>query len=254
MIRAERFHMITNLSNEVDIITLEHLAERLNVSIATVRRDVEELCAQGIVEKTRGGIIFCNKTKNTEPSLQLRQLLNTEEKKRIAQAAFRHIREHSYYLFDSGSTIHELLKLIPTQFPLSIVTYDLTFLPELNALECADVLILGGQLRRGQMACHGSYAENYLDQLNAHIAFLGADAVDLNKGIMGFHAGEVPLKQKMIANADQTILLCDHSKFYNRGFISIHGLKGIDRIITDSGTDAGILQSLRDSGIEVEVV
>ena len=45
MIRAERFHMITNLSNEVDIITLEHLAERLNVSIATVRRDVEELCA-----------------------------------------------------------------------------------------------------------------------------------------------------------------------------------------------------------------
>ncbi len=254
MIRAERFQMITNLSNEVDIITLEHLAERLNVSIATVRRDVEELCAQGIVEKTRGGIIFCNKTKNKEPSLQLRQLLNTGEKKRIAQAAFRHIRENSFYMFDSGSTVHELLKLIPTQFPLSIVTYDLTFLPELNALENADVFILGGQLRRGKMACHGIYAENYLDQLNANIAFLGADSVDLHKGIMGFNASEVPLKQKMIANADQTILLCDHSKFYNRGFISVHGLKEIDRVITDTGTDAGILQSLREAGIEVEVV
>lgn len=48
MIRAERFNLITNLSNEKDVITLEELAERLNVSVATVRRDVEELCAQGI--------------------------------------------------------------------------------------------------------------------------------------------------------------------------------------------------------------
>ena len=57
MIRAERFNLITNLSNEKDVITLEELAERLNVSVATVRRDVEELCGQGIVDKTRGGII-----------------------------------------------------------------------------------------------------------------------------------------------------------------------------------------------------
>lgn len=73
MIRAERFNLITNLANEMDIITLDELAERLQVSVATVRRDVDELCSQGIVEKTRGGIIFCNKKTDSEPSLQLLQ-------------------------------------------------------------------------------------------------------------------------------------------------------------------------------------
>ncbi len=254
MIRAERFNLITNLANEMDIITLDELAERLQVSVATVRRDVDELCSQGIVEKTRGGIIFCNKKTDSEPSLQLRRVLNTEEKKRIAQAAFRYIEPNSYYMFDSGSTVHELLKLVPVQYPISIVTYDLSFIPELNALENADVFILGGQLRRAQLACHGIFAEDYLDQMNAQIAFIGADSVDLHKGIMGFNTNDVPLKQKMIANSTHTILLCDHSKFDNHGFISIHGLKGIDLIITDSGTDPEIIRQLTDSGLKVEVV
>lgn len=108
-------------------------------------------------------------------------------------------------MFDSGSTVHELLKLIPLQYPISIVTYDLSFLQELNALENADVFILGGQLRRGQLACHGIFAEDYLDQMNAQIAFIGADSVDIHKGIMGFNTNDVPLKQKMIANSTRTI-------------------------------------------------
>ena len=71
---------------------------------------------------------------------------------------------------------------------------------------------------------------------------------------MGFNTNDVPLKQKMIANSSHTILLCDHSKFDKHGFISIHGLKGIDLIITDSGTDPSIIQHLKDSGLKVEVV
>ena len=170
MIRAERFNLITNLSNEKDVITLEELAERLNVSVATVRRDVEELCAQGIVDKTRGGIIFRNKKQDTEPSLQLRSYSNLEEKKRIAQAALRYVEPNSYYMFDSGSTVGQLIRLIPMDFPVSIVTYDLSYITDLNALKNADVFILGGKLRRGQMACHGPNAEQWLDQMNAEIA------------------------------------------------------------------------------------
>lgn len=135
MIRAERFNLITNLSNEKDVITLEELAERLNVSVATVRRDVEELCAQGIVDKTRGGIIFRNKKQDTEPSLQLRSYFNLEEKKRIAQAALRYVEPNSYYMFDSGSTVGQLIRLIPRDFPVSIVTYDLNYITDLNAHE-----------------------------------------------------------------------------------------------------------------------
>ena len=254
MIRAERFNLITNLSNEKDVITLEELAERLNVSVATVRRDVEELCGQGIVDKTRGGIIFRNKKQDTEPSLQLRSYSNLEEKKRIAQAALRYVEPNSYYMFDSGSTVGQLIRLIPRDFPVSIVTYDLNYITDLNALKNADVFILGGKLRQGQMACHGPNAEQWLDQMNAEIAFIGADSIDLNKGIMGYNTNDVPLKQKMIANSAKTILLCDHSKFESHGFISIHGFDKIDLIITDTGTDPEIIRKIREKGVDVEVV
>ncbi|MCI5481211.1 MAG: DeoR/GlpR family DNA-binding transcription regulator [Lachnospiraceae bacterium] len=254
MIRAERFNSIISLSNEMDIVTLEALAKRLGVSVATVRRDVEELAAQGLVEKTRGGIIFCSKKQDSEPSLQLRSHINQEEKRRIAQAAFEYIRPDSFYMFDSGSTVGALIRLIPKNYPISIVTYDLSYINDLNNLECADVFILGGKLRTGQMACHGTFAENYLDQMNAHIAFIGADSVDLQKGIMGFNTNDVNLKQKMINNSDKTILLCDHSKFENRGFISIHGLEGIDLLITDSGTDPEVIERFREAGLNIQVV
>lgn len=254
MIRAERFNLITSLADEMDIITLEELAERLNVSVATVRRDVDELCTQGIVQKTRGGIIFCNKKHSAEPSNQLRRLMNMDAKKRIAQAAFEFIKDNSYYLFDSGSTVHELIKLIPKNYHISIATYDLSFLPELNALENADVFILGGQLRRGYMACHGAYTESFLEQMSANVAFIGVDSVDLNKGIMGLNSYDVRLKQKMIDNSAHTILLCDHSKFDKHGFFNIHSFEGIDIIITDSETDPHIIETLKNKGLEVIVV
>lgn len=254
MIRAERFNIIAGLAEEMDVVTFEELAERLNVSVATARRDVDELAAQGIVEKTRGGIIFCSKKQESEPSTQLRNLINPEEKKRIAQAAFSYIEENALYFFDSGSTVHELIKLIPKSFPISIVTYDLNYLADLNTLEESDIFILGGQLRHGHLGCHGAYAENFLDQMNANVAFIGADSVDPTKGIMSFNSYDPRLKQKMIENSAYTILLCDHTKFEKHGFFSISTFDGIDLIITDSGTDPLVIQQLQSKGLRIEVV
>lgn len=254
MIRAERLNFITSLADEIDIIKLDELADQLDVSVATIRRDVEKLSHQGIVQKTRGGIIFCSKKQNPEPSNQLRRLTNMDEKRRIAQAAFRYLKNNSYYFFDSGSTAHELIKLIPKYYNISIVTYDLSFLPELNALENADVFILGGELRRGYNACHGAYTESLLERMSANVAFIGADSVDLNRGIMGLNSHDIRLKQMMIDNSSHTILLCDHSKFDNHGFFNIHSFDGIDLIITDSGANPQIVKTLKNKGIKVEVV
>ena len=90
--------------------------------------------------------------------------------------------------------------------------------------------------------------------MNAEIAFMGADSIDLNKGIMGYNTNDVPLKQRMIANSSKTILLCDHSKFESHGFISIQSFDKIDLIITDTGTNPEIIQKLQEKGVRVEVV
>ena len=71
---------------------------------------------------------------------------------------------------------------------------------------------------------------------------------------MGFNADDVTIKQKMIDSSEETILLCDHSKFSSKGYINIHSFDGIDRVITDEGTDPSIIRDLRKKGITVEVV
>ena len=254
MIRAERFKKIAEFSAQQDIVSLDRLAELLNVSVATVRRDVDELQEQGIIQKTRGGIIYIHQTEDKEPSLQYRQHVNLEEKRRIAEAALAHLVPNCFCMLDSGSTTQELIKVIPKDMLVTLVTYDLSHAKDLNELEKANIIFLGGQLRNGSMSCHGFYTEYIRDQMSAQIAFLGADSVDLDKGLMGFNTDDVTIKQKMIDSSEETILLCDHSKFSSKGYINIHSFDGIDRVITDEGTDPSIIRDLRKKGITVEVV
>lgn len=254
MIRAERHRRIMEIGREREVVTLEELADILSVSVATVRRDTDELCRQEMLEKTRGGIIVRSVNPNREPSLKLRSYLNMEEKERIAQAAAGYVENHTCCMLDSGSTVHELLKRIPAKYELSLVTYDMSFLAELAGLDHADVFFTGGQLRKEHLSCHGIFAEEMLNRIKADTAFIGADAVDLEKGIMGFNTNDIAMKQKMIENSAKVILLCDHSKFGNRGIFRIHGLEGIDLVITGKETPPEIIDRLKDSGMDVEVV
>ncbi len=254
MIGAERLNAIINLSKETDIVTLDELSLRLNVSKATIRRDVDKLVEQGHVLKTRGGIIFADKAESSEPTLFHRRVSYHEEKDRIARAALQFVRPNHSYMFDSGSTVGALIGLLPADSRISIVTYDLSYIPELNKLENADIIILGGLLRNGQMACHGDFAENYLMQLNGDVAFMGADSVDPAKGIMSYNTDDARLKREMIENSGKVILLCDHSKFQKRGFINVYHLEGIDLLITDNGIDPQVLEEIRSKGLEVMTV
>ena len=90
MIRAERFQMIAELGEKDSdgIITLEQLAEYLHVSMATVRRDVDELASRGVLQKTRGGVILqARETASLDPTYAMRLSVNMDEKNRIARAA-----------------------------------------------------------------------------------------------------------------------------------------------------------------------
>lgn len=254
MIRAERLNQISKLASEAGIVTIDALADELGVSKATVRRDINELCAEGIVEKTRGGIIFVDQNANIEPTYAMRFLTNTEEKQRIALAAREYITDGSYIMFDSGSTVLELAKVLPVMQHLSIVTYDLYIALELTSKEYVDLFMIGGMFRKRFFGFHGYFAENMIKELHANIAFIGADAVDLKNGIMGHNMNDVRLKQHMIDGSEKAILLCDHTKFETGAFIHISPLEKIDLIITGKETDEKYLRALRDMNIEVQIV
>lgn len=253
MLKAERIEIIKELSRENEIISWEKLQTHLNASKATVRRDIDELIRTGMVKKTRGGVIFCNDRNNTEPSNELRLHINPTAKGKIAATAVKLVHDRDFLMMDSGSTVLELVRHLPKSIQLGIVTYALPVALELDDNENADVYLIGGQLRKHFVACHGYLAEQMMSQFHAKICFLGADAVSVEDGISGYNTMDVSLKRIMIERSEKVILLVDHSKFTSKAFMDIAPIDAIDMIITDDETDEKYIESLREKNIEVIV-
>lgn len=164
--------MITELAdqNGDGIMTLEELAEYLHVSMATVRRDVDELASRGVLQKTRGGVILqAREAASLDPTYAMRLSVNMDEKNRIARAASAYIYEGDNIMFDSGSTVLELAKELPVRNHLGIITYDLYVALELVNKEYVDLLMIGGVFRRQYFGFHGHFAENAIRQMYAKV-------------------------------------------------------------------------------------
>lgn len=251
MIRAARIEKIKSLAKRQDIITWEELQRCLNVSKATVQRDADILCSANVLRKTRGGVIFIQEPDSRELSIAARETTNKEAKRQIAAAALEFVQKDSFVMMDSGSTVLELVRQIPSDTPLTAVTYALPTAVALDSKPNIEIYFTGGKLRKGFRACHGYFAENMLSQFHASVCFLGADAVSIANGISEHNMYDMRLKQIMIENSAKVILLADHSKFTNSAFIRVAPLEQVDVLITDAHLDKATLQEMDQYKIEV---
>ncbi|HML38662.1 MAG TPA: DeoR/GlpR family DNA-binding transcription regulator [Bacillota bacterium] len=251
MIRAERIEKIKNLAKRQDIITWEELQRCLNVSKATVQRDADILCNANVLRKTRGGVIFVQEPNSRELSNAAREITNKEAKRQIAAAALEFVHKDSFVMMDSGSTVLELVRQIPSDTPLTAITYSLDTAVALDSKPNIEIFFTGGKLRKDFRACHGYFAENMLSQFHASVCFLGADAVSLANGMSEHNMYDVRLKQIMIENSSKVILLADHSKFTSSAFIHVAPLDQVDVLITDAHLDEATLQEMGKCKIKV---
>jgi DeoR/GlpR family transcriptional regulator of sugar metabolism len=251
MIRAERIERIKSLAKRQDIVTWGELQRCLNVSKATAQRDADILCNASVLRKTRGGVIFIQEPDSRELSNEAREVTNKEAKQRIAAAALEFIQPESFVMMDSGSTVLELVRQIPSDTALTAITYSLSAATALDSKPNIEIYFAGGKLRKGFMACHGYFAENMLSQFHASVCFLGADAVNPVSGLSEHNMYDVRLKQIMIENSAKVVLLADHSKFTNSAFIHVAPLEQIDVLITDAHLDRATLQEMERCKVKV---
>lgn len=203
---------------------------------------------------TRGGAILNPQNMvSVEPPFHVRNDTHQEEKKRIALAAAKLVKEGETLLIGSGTTTYSLSKELASCKHLYIATNDLNSASALADSSDIDLLVLGGSLKNGHYT-YGYFTEEAISQIHADKVFLGVDAVDLNIGFMGFFIGEIETKKLMIKASRQFIVLCDHTKFESIAFANIGALELADLIITDTGLKPEILKSLQERGINVMTV
>ncbi|WP_423182901.1 DeoR/GlpR family DNA-binding transcription regulator [Arthrobacter sp. NyZ413] len=227
------------------------VAAELGVTNETVRKDLVALEQLGLLRRVHGGAVAAGRI-SYEPPISARTDF-ADEKARIARAALHHLPTDGAILLDAGSTTSKLAELLPRDRVIRVYTNSLPIAMSLADAPLLTVYTLGGRVRRDSAAEVDDWAARSLADINVDVAFLSATAVSLERGLTTPDASEAAVKRLMGASARRRILLADHSKFDRVSTCRHAELSEMDVVITDASIEPKLLQSMRSSGVYVEI-
>ncbi len=253
MLQAERRKYIIQHVKKNGKVVVEEIAQELNISPMTIRRDLKYLEDKQLIKRTHGGAVP-HDTLVKEIPYQQKTLKNMEEKKRIADYASTFIEEGYTVILDAGTTNMEIAKKITEMNNIKVITTDLIIGAFLSQFPKITVYCTGGMVQNVTRSCTGGEAKAFLEKVCADVAFIGASSIDVDKGVTCPTFEKAQLKRQMMLSAEQAILVTDHEKFGMKSMAKICSLNDLDLIITDECVDKGILEKILDDGIDVKVV
>ena len=162
--QSERLKIIKELINTKNIVSIEDLHKILNVSRATVRRDLRELNKNGKLTRVHGGAVSNEFGSINEPPYIIRKDYFIQEKMRIADAASKHIQPGEKIILDSSTTVMGLTKNLGTISNLTVITNDLLIANKLAMINEINLLVVGGELRKQFYTLTGIFSHMILKQ------------------------------------------------------------------------------------------
>lgn len=254
LLPALRRQRIAEFLHHHGAVTLQQLVEALHVSLSTLRRDLDALAEEGVVERTHGGAILRHLQYSTfEPHSSAARDLSPGEKRQIGIAAADSLVPGQSVIFDSGSTVLEAARaVVARQIPIVAVTNDIETAQLLNSSSLVQVHVFGGQLRSGSNTLVGEQVQNGARLIRADVLFFGAHAVTDN--VVSETSPEVAaVKRALMRSANSCRLLVDASKFRPRVFMTVCNMSDIAEVITDDGAPQEELERIRAEGVRLTV-
>ena len=248
MLPAERKRTVVQLVTEQDGCSVARLADELEFSKATIRRDLQDLAAEGRIERSHGGAVPVSSV-GRERSYDQREVDHLDAKQAIATRASEEIRDGHVVCFDAGTTTTEVARAAPDSGFVGVAN-----MPEL-ALELADggvdVKLTGGTMRPRSHAMVGPTAESFLDRRNFDLLFLGTNGITADTGLSTPDEDEAAVKRRMVDNANRVVLVADHTKFGERSFVSVADSDEIDLFVTDAVLPGELDEAFADTTVAV---
>jgi DeoR family transcriptional regulator, fructose operon transcriptional repressor len=245
----QRRQRIRSIVESRRAVRLEDLSLALGVSRATVRRDLDELEAEGRVRRVHGGVVAVDERPG-EPHFDVKAAEAAEEKERIAARAVALLSPEDTVYLDSGSTVLAAARLLRGWDRLTVVTNSLPAIIEL-AGRGPRLIVVGGEFRPTSRALVGPLSQPLLENVHVDRAFIGSYAVSLEDGLTTTDPAEAFTKKLVLERATQVVLLADSRKMGARSFVHAGRLEAVDVLVTDTGIDARTVRSLERRGITV---
>lgn len=233
-IAAERVDRLRAILRESAIVRVDELCATLQVSPATVRRDLEELERLGEARRVHGGAVSVGEKRYEEPFFDDKAAIAKSEKQRIARKALELISPRDTIYLDGGSTALELARLLRDYGgAITIVTNSLRAATEL-AGSGPQLILIGGELRRLSQTMVGPLTRLMLEPMHIDKAFMGTIGLSLKAGLTTTDAGEAYTKELVMERASEVILLADSNKVGVVTFAQAGKLSQLDVLVTDA--------------------
>ncbi|RWZ54700.1 DeoR/GlpR transcriptional regulator [Halobacillus fulvus] len=250
MYQEERLIEIIQYLHEHHRISVEQICKRFDVSRDTARRDLVKLEEQQAIIRTRGGAILPSSHKEVKDyTHRLRTV--SDEKKRIGAKAASLIREGDRVILDTSTTVQACSNQWP-ETKGTVVTNSIHQAEILSSHPSLDLQLLGGSLQKEHGFLYGTATIERLKHYNVDKAFIGVVGLS-EKGLTIAHEEDGMVKKTMIDQAEQVIVLADHTKFGVTEFFRFADLEDVDIVITDRAPDEAFQKWLEDHGVELLV-
>lgn len=234
------------------IVSSADLCEMLGVSEATVRRDLEYLENQGVLERTHGGAILSQRVQ-LEPDYGQRALDYPEEKRHIGAAAAGMVESGDIIFVNSGTTSSQLIHHIRGGAGITVVTNNLSAALEDNNQDI-ELILLGGTFQPQSNSVAGRFAIENLGQVYADKVFIGVDGISPKFGCTVPSNAEAEVIRAMIERTrGPIVVVCDHSKWGVVSNFQIASMDEIDMLVTDDGLSEVAREEMSERGVEVHI-
>ena len=249
--KVERRAQIVDMINLQKTVNNVELMKRFDISIETVRRDLEYLEQQGYLRRVYGGAVS-TVSLSSEPEYDSRSQIHSQQKNAIAAEAAKLIKPGDTVYLGVGTTVQAMAQYMKNIGNLTVFTNALRTAVALSDIPGCTVILTGGQLRTKELTLSGFPAEENLTHFNVDKAFIGIGGIT-ESGITDFHIGEAQVHRHLVENARQSIVLADSSKIGVRAMNNICSLSQINTVITDTNASKQAVKNLEKAGAKVIV-
>lgn len=213
-------------------VTVDALAQRFEVTLQTIRRDLAELVETNKIERVHGGAILSSGTENIE--YDARRTLNADAKRAMAIACCAQIPHGCSVFLNIGTSTEAVARQLLRHRDLMVVTNNMNVANILVDNTTCQIIVTGGSLRPSDGGLTGRVATDVIRQFKFDIAVIGCSAMDDTGDLLDFDVEEVGVSQTIIGQARRSILVADQSKLSRTAPVRIASMQSLDAVITDT--------------------
>lgn len=256
MYATERQQLIERMLRDAGRVSVIDLAQRLDVTTETIRRDLGVLETSGLLRRVHGGAVTAERASTVEPTLAERRTAHGEAKELIARRAAEAVGEgfRGSVFFDAGTTTAAVAQVLAPRLrdgAIEVVTHSIAIAADIASAPGAALTVIGGRVRGVTGAAVGARTVRAIENLRPDIAFVGTNGVSAAFGLSTPDPDEAAVKHAIVRAARRVVVVAAADKLGEELLVGFAALTDIDVLVTDAEPEADLTAALDDAGVEV---